>query len=107
MYRNNGRRNIPGIAHVHTLINQRQGGSEILGVFNTVSGGSQHTVGRYIRTIAGLRVIVSVDRVTVVVISRVHLVADAVAIRLGIRTGVGSGKMQAEIKCLGGEAVSE
>ena len=57
--------------------------------FNTVSGGSQHTVGRYIRTIAGLRVIVSVDRVTVVVLSRVHLVADAVAIRLGIRTGVG------------------
>ena len=70
-------------------------------ITNTVSSGSQHTVGRYIRTIAGLRVIISVDRVTVVVISRVHLVADAVAIRLGIRTGVGSGKMQAEIKCLG------
>ena len=50
-------------------INQRLGASEILGVFNTVSGGSQHTVGRYIRTIAGLRVIISVDRVTVVVIS--------------------------------------
>jgi len=35
-----------GIAHVHTIIIQRQGGRENIGVSNTVSRGRQHTMGQ-------------------------------------------------------------
>ena len=89
------------ITHIHTLIDQTNLRTEVLAVVLLVRSRDEQTVRGHVGTITQLHIVVTVYRVTVVIVCRRNLIAYTITIRLSLRIGVRSREVQTECKLLG------
>ena len=72
----------------------------MLSIVLLVRSRDEQTVRSYVCTITQLLIIVTVDRVTVVIVCRRNLVAYTITVRLSLRIGVRSREVQTKRKLL-------
>ena len=88
------------ITHIHTFVDQANLRTEILAVVLLVRSRDEQAVRSHVGTITQLLIVVTVYRVTVVIVCRRYLVAHTITIRLSLRIGVRCREVQTECKLL-------
>ena len=88
------------IAILIAIVNQREARCGILRLLQGIAGREQQAVWRHVSGVSQFVVVYSINRVTIVVVSRSYLISDTISIGLGLRHGVAGREVETKVELL-------